>query len=31
VCVIDRESGGPDNLAADGLTLDALFRMSELS
>jgi len=31
VCVIDRESGGRDNLAADGLTLDALFRMSELS
>jgi orotate phosphoribosyltransferase len=31
VCVIDRESGGRDNLAADGLTLDSLFRMTELS
>jgi len=31
VCVIDRESGGRENLAAEGLTLDALFRMSELS
>jgi len=30
VCVIDRESGGRENLAAEGLTLDALFRMSEL-
>jgi orotate phosphoribosyltransferase len=30
VCVIDRESGGPEKLAAAGLTLDALFRMSEL-
>jgi orotate phosphoribosyltransferase len=31
VCVIDRESGGPENLAAEGLTLDPLFRMRELS
>jgi orotate phosphoribosyltransferase len=31
VCVIDRESGGRDNLAAEGLTLAPLFRMSELS
>jgi orotate phosphoribosyltransferase len=31
VCVIDRESGGRDNLTAAGLTLDPLFRMSELS
>jgi orotate phosphoribosyltransferase len=31
VCVIDRESGGRENLTAAGLTLDALFRMSELS
>ena len=30
-CVIDRESGGRENLAADGLTLDALFTMSELN
>jgi orotate phosphoribosyltransferase len=30
VCVIDRESGGPEKLADAGLTLDALFTMSEL-
>ena len=30
VCVIDRESGGKENLAADGLELHALFRMHEL-
>jgi orotate phosphoribosyltransferase len=30
VCVIDRESGGQQNLAAVGLQLQALFRMSEL-
>jgi orotate phosphoribosyltransferase len=30
VCVIDRESGGVDNLAAADLELHALFRMSEL-
>jgi orotate phosphoribosyltransferase len=30
ICVIDRESGGVDKLAADGLTLRALFTMSEL-
>jgi len=30
VCVIDRESGGVENLAADGLGLHALFRMHEL-
>jgi orotate phosphoribosyltransferase len=30
VCVIDRESGGPERLAAAGLTLAALFTMSEL-
>lgn len=30
VCVIDRESGGVEKLAADGLTLHALFTMSEL-
>lgn len=30
VCVIDRESGGADNLAAEGLELDALFTMTEL-
>jgi orotate phosphoribosyltransferase len=28
--VIDREAGGPENLAAEGLELDALFTMSEL-
>jgi len=30
VCVIDRESGGPDNLAKEGLKLHSLFTMSEL-
>jgi len=30
VCVIDRESGGPENLASEGLTLAALYTMSEL-
>jgi orotate phosphoribosyltransferase len=30
VCVIDRESGGRENLAGAGLTLDALFTMTEL-
>ena len=30
VCVIDRESGGTEKLAQEGIALDALFRMSEL-
>jgi orotate phosphoribosyltransferase len=30
VCVIDRESGGQKNLADAGLTLDAMFTMTEL-
>jgi orotate phosphoribosyltransferase len=30
LCVIDRESGGSGLLAADGITLSSLFRMSEL-
>ena len=30
VCVIDRESGGPEKLAAEGLELRALFTMTEL-
>jgi orotate phosphoribosyltransferase len=30
VCVIDRESGGVEKLAVEGLELHALFRMSEL-
>jgi orotate phosphoribosyltransferase len=30
LCVIDRESGGRENLANAGLQLQALFRMSEL-
>lgn len=30
VCVIDRESGGVDNLAKEGLRLHSLFKMSEL-
>jgi orotate phosphoribosyltransferase len=31
VCVIDRESGGRENLADAGLTLDPLFTMTELN
>jgi len=31
VCVIDRESGGVDNLAAEGLEVHALFTMHELN
>jgi orotate phosphoribosyltransferase len=31
ICVIDRESGGAEKLAADGLVLHPLFRMHELS
>ena len=30
VCVIDRESGGLEKLAVEGLELRALFRMREL-
>lgn len=30
VCVIDRESGGVENLAKEGLRLHSLFKMSEL-
>jgi orotate phosphoribosyltransferase len=30
VCVIDRQSGGRENLAREGLTLTSLFTMSEL-
>ena len=30
ICVIDRESGAPKNLAKDGLSFQALFMMSEL-
>ena len=30
ICVIDRESGGVEKLAVEGLELHALFRMSEL-
>ncbi len=30
VCVIDRESGGKEKLAAEGIELRALFTMSEL-
>ena len=30
ICVIDREAGGVDNLAAEELTLSPLFTMSEL-
>jgi orotate phosphoribosyltransferase len=30
VCVIDREAGGPEALAGEGVTLRPLFRMSEL-
>ena len=31
LCVIDREAGGLEALAADGIRLHALFRMSELA
>ena len=31
ICVIDRESTGAENLAAEGLAFEPLFRMSELS
>jgi orotate phosphoribosyltransferase len=31
ICVIDRESGGSEKLAADGLVLHPLFRMHELT
>jgi orotate phosphoribosyltransferase len=31
VCVIDREAGGTDKLAAEGLTLHALYTMTELN
>ena len=31
VCVIDREAGGVEKLAADGLTLQPLFTMTELN
>ena len=31
VCVIDRQAGGPETLAAEGLELSALFRMEELT
>jgi orotate phosphoribosyltransferase len=30
LCVIDRESGGPEALASEGIALRALFRMTEL-
>jgi orotate phosphoribosyltransferase len=30
LCVIDREAGGRENLALQGLELRSLFRMSEL-
>jgi orotate phosphoribosyltransferase len=30
ICVIDRESGGTEKLAAEGLELHPLFRMHEL-
>jgi orotate phosphoribosyltransferase len=30
LCVIDREAGGRENLAAEGLDLRALFTMSQL-
>ena len=30
LCVIDREAGGPEHLQSAGLTLHALYRMSEL-
>lgn len=31
ICVIDREAGGPEALARDGVALRALFTMSELA
>lgn len=31
LCVIDRQAGGPEKLAAEGLELSALFRMDELT
>lgn len=31
ICVIDRESGGAEKLAKEGIELHALFRMSELT
>jgi orotate phosphoribosyltransferase len=31
LCVIDRESGGPEALASHGIALKALFRMTELA
>jgi orotate phosphoribosyltransferase len=31
LCVIDREAGGPEKLAVEGLTLQSLFTMSELN
>ena len=31
ICVIDRESGGAENLAKEGIELRALFRLSELT
>lgn len=30
MCVIDRETGGADNLAAEGLALRSVFTMSQL-
>jgi orotate phosphoribosyltransferase len=30
ICVIDRESGGPDLVAQSGITLHSLFTMTEL-
>jgi len=30
ICVIDRETGGLENLAADGIQLTSLFRQSEI-
>jgi orotate phosphoribosyltransferase len=31
LCVIDREAGGAENLAKEGLVLNSLYRMSELN
>ena len=31
LCVIDREAGGPEKLAAEGLDLRPLFRMTDLT